>query len=195
MSCIIDKGRTSFSCNTNAGGLQTMYVLASFNKTLKANADIDNGVITNIGNASSIQVFQFDLEADENTFVEENEVSRSAGTSIFTSSGTLQFLKQGSDSHAIFQALSKQRCQVILEDHNGLMRLVGLEHGVDFTVGTTTGGALGDMSGYNVTFTGRELELAPFINPTLVGPSGAFEVQSAIGDLVDPGSEPTDNLQ
>jgi hypothetical protein len=192
MSCIIDKGRTSFSCNTNAGGLQTMYVLASFNKTLKANADIDNGVITNIGNASTIQVFQFDLEADENTFVEENEVNRGAGTSIFTSTGTLQFSKQGSDSHGIFQKLSKQRCQLILEDHNGLMRLVGIEHGVDFTVGTTTGGALGDMSGYNVTFSGKELELAPFIDPTLVGSSGElFAVQSS---FVTPGEEETDGF-
>jgi hypothetical protein len=193
MSCIIDKGRTGFSCNNNAGGLKAMYVLAGFDRELKSNSTVSDGLMTST--TSENDVYRFDLEADENTFVEENEVSRSAGTSIFTSSGTLQFLKQGSDSHAIFQALSKQRCQVILEDHNGLMRLVGLEHGVDFTVGTTTGGALGDMSGYNVTFTGRELELAPFINPTLVGPSGAFEVQSAIGDLVDPGSEPTDNLQ
>lgn len=190
MSCIIDKGRSGFSCNTNAGGLKAMYVLAGFDRELKANSTVANGVLTST--TSENDVYKFDLEADENTFVEENEVSRSAGTSIFTSTGTLQFAKQGSDSHAIFQKLSKQRCQVILEDHNGLMRLVGIEHGVDFTVGTTSGGALGDMSGYNVTFTGRELELAPFVTPTLVSATAtAFEVQTT---TVAPGSEPTDSF-
>ena len=188
MSCIIDKGRSGFSCNTNAGGLKAMYVLAGFDRELKVNSTIANGVMT--ATSSENDVYRFELEADENTFVEENEVSRSAGTSIFTSTGTLQFAKQGSDSHTIFQKLSKQRCQVILEDHNGLMRLVGIEHGVDFTVGTTSGGALGDMSGYNVTFTGRELELAPFVSPTLVGANIAeFEVQTS---LVTPGSETSD---
>jgi hypothetical protein len=190
MSCIIDKGRRHFPCNTNAGGIKAMYVLAAFDRDLKSTADISQGVMSGSG-TDPINVYKFDLEADENTFVEENEVNRGAGTSIFTSTGTLQFAKQGSESHTIFQSLSKQRCQLILEDHNGLMRFVGLEHGVDFTVGTTSGGALGDMSGYNVTFTGRELELAPFVESDLVDTSASdFLIQST---TVEPGNEPTDD--
>jgi hypothetical protein len=191
MACILDKGRTGFSCNTNAGGLKAMYVLEEFNPSLKADSTIVNGAMTSSSTSNS--VFKFDLEADENTFTEENEVNRAAGTSVFTSSGTLQFAKQGSDSQSAFQKLSKMRAQIILEDHNGSFRLVGLENGVDFTVGTTSGGALGDLSGYNVTFSGKELELAPFVSPTLISASATeFSIETGGGSSVIPGSEVSD---
>lgn len=180
MSCIIDSGRSDFNCNTNSGGLKAMYVLASFDKDLKANSTIANGTLT--ATTSSNDVYKFELEADENIFAEENEVSRSAGTSIFTSNGTLQFAKQGAASQALFQKLSKMRVQLILESYNGDFRLVGLENGVDFTVGTTSGGAMGDLSGYNVSFTGKELELAPFVSSALIGAGVEFDVQTATID-------------
>jgi hypothetical protein len=180
MSCIIDSGRSGFSCNTNAGGLKAMYILASFDKDLKANSTIANGELT--ATSSSNDVYKFELEADENTFTEENEVSRSAGTSVFTSNGTLQFVKQGPVSQALFQKLSKMRVQLILEDFNGGFRLVGLENGVDFQVGTTSGGAISDLSGYNVTFTGRELDLAPYVSSSLIGAGSEFDLQTAVVD-------------
>ena len=191
MSCILDKGRLDFSCNTNAGGLKAMYVLESFDKDLKANSSIVRGVLTST--TSENAVYKFELQADENTFTEENEVNRASGTSVFTPNGTLQFARQGSDSQRTFQKLSKMRSQVILEDYNGSFRLVGLENGVDFTVATTSGGALGDLSGYNLTFSGKELELAPFVNPTLISSTASeFEVQDSAGDSVIPGAETSD---
>ena len=66
MSCILDKGRLDFSCNTNAGGLKAMYVLASFDKDLKANSSIVRGVLTST--TSENAVYKFELQADENTF-------------------------------------------------------------------------------------------------------------------------------
>jgi hypothetical protein len=180
MSCIIDSGRGNFSCNTNAGGLKAMYVLASFDKDLKANSTIVGGEMT--ATTSANDVYKFELDADENTFSEENEVSRSAGTSVFTPSGTLQFSKQSKQSQALFQKLSKMRVQLILEDYNGDLRLVGLENGVDFTVGTTSGGAMADLSGYNVSFSGKELDLAPFVDASLLGAGLEFDVQTASVD-------------
>lgn len=185
MSCIIDSGRTGFSCNMNAGGLKNIYILASFDRDLKANSTI--GASTISATTSLNNVYKFELEADENIFTEENEVSRSAGTSVFTQSGTLQFAKQGYQSQSLFEKLSKMRVQAILEDQNGGLRLIGLENGVDFQVGTTSGGALGDLAGYNVTLTGKELSLAPYVSPTLLSEvSGSeFEIQSTTIDTTD----------
>ena len=57
------------------------------------------------------------------------------------------------------------------------MRVAGLDFGADFTIGTTSGGAIGDMVGYNVAFTSVSANLAPFIDDI----SGA-----TLEDTVDP---------
>jgi len=180
MSCLIDSGRSDFSCNTNAGGLKAIYVLASFDKDLKANSTIAAGTLT--ATTSDNDVYKFDLQDDANTFAEENEVSRANGTSIFNSTGTFQFKKQGALSQDLFQKLSKMRAQVIIEDYNGGFRLAGIENGVDFTVGTASGGAMADFAGYQVTFTGKELELAPYVDAALIGAGLAFDVQTGVVD-------------
>ena len=45
----------------------------------------------------------------------------------------------------------------MVEDYNGNFFLVGREHGADVTGGTiVTGAAMGDLSGYTLTFSGME---------------------------------------
>ena len=62
----------------------------------------------------------------------------------------------------------------------GNLLLAGLEHGCDVTGGTVvTGGAMGDMSGYTLSFTGMERFPANFINKT--------EGQSASAALIAAG--------
>ena len=91
--------------------------------------------------------------------------------------------KQDNLTQDLLEGLSKMRAQVILEDYNGNFRLAGLENGVDFTVATVSGGAMADMNGYNLAFTGKEQSLACFVAPALVAAAAAFDVQT---DVVDP---------
>ena len=156
MACTVTSGRLDFSCKTIIGGLKNIYVVGF---------DEANFTLTgsNVVAASAIEVFKFELLNDGNTFEESNEVARDAGTSTFTQTGTFVLKGQDALSQPKLEELSKAKTQVIVEYRDGSMRLAGLEFGVDFTVGTTSGGAIGDMNGYNVAFTGMATALAPFM--------------------------------
>lgn len=165
MACELTAGRLDFSCKTNVGGLKAIYVMEFNANLINEVAYFENWIDTV---SSFNEIYKFELKSDANTFEESNEVSRDNGTSIFTQTGTFQLKRQDKDSQKILSELSKARCQVIIEDHNGFRRLAGLQNGVDFTVGTTTGGALADMNGYNLAFTAVEQDLAPYLQPDVI---------------------------
>ena len=45
-------------------------------------------------------------------------------------------------------------------------------------VNTATGGAMGDLSGYNISFEGKETRPAYFVDPTIVGAGLDFDVNA-----------------
>ena len=157
MACSLTKGRLDFSCKTLVGGISNIYVAAFDAGNFSA---ITAGKVTI---TASTSLYQFELLNDGNTFDESNEVAKDAGTSTFTQTGTFVLKGQDALSQPKLEELSKAKTQVIVEYRDGSMRLAGLEFGVDFTVGTTSGGAIGDMNGYNVAFTGMATALAPFM--------------------------------
>jgi hypothetical protein len=181
MACdSIYSGRLDMSCKTIIGGLKNLYILESFDSSLNANSTIASGVMT-ASTASNI-VYKFELLSDSNTFNEDTEVSRENGTVLFNQTGTFQLKKQDSATQDLFEKLTKSRAQVILEDHQGNLRLAGLEYGVDFTVGTISGGAMSDLNGYNLAFTGREKSLAVYVDSSLIGEVAPFSLSNTTVD-------------
>jgi hypothetical protein len=156
MSCILGNGRLDFSCKTIVGGLSNIYVVEFDKDNFSA---ITAGAVTL---ADSILLHQFELVNDGNTFDESNEVARDAGTSTFTETGALVLKGLDVLSQESLQKLSKSKVQVVVEYRDGTQRVVGLEFGADFTIGTTSGGAIGDLQGYNVAFTAMSTVLAPY---------------------------------
>lgn len=60
------------------------------------------------------------------------------------------------------------RPHVFVEDYNGNVFVMGLEHGAEVTGGTVvTGAAMGDLSGYTLTLTAQEKVPANFLDTTL----------------------------
>ena len=82
------------------------------------------------------------------------------------------------DNKAV-KLLAAANPQVIVEDYNGNLFLVGRQHGADVSGGTiVTGGAMGDLSGYTLTFTGMETSPAEFIVPnTISAATWSFTVE------------------
>ena len=181
MACTIDSGRQDFSCKTSIGGLKNIYILEGFDANLLANSTIANSVMT--ATTSANKVFKFELQDDGNTFSEENEVSRATGTSLFAPSGAFVIKRQDSATQSLLESLSKMRSQVIIEDHNGNFRLAGIENGVDFTVASASGGAMSDLNGYNLTFSGKEKNMAVYVTAALVSDSATeFAVDAVVID-------------
>ena len=158
MACSLTKGRLDFSCKTLVGGISNIYV-AAFDAGNFSAITAQKVTIT-----ASTSLYQFELLNDGNTFDESNEVAKDAGTSTFTQTGTFVLKGQDDLSQAALQDLANARTQVIVEYRDGSMRVAGLDFGADFTIGTTSGGAIGDMVGYNVAFTSVSANLSPFID-------------------------------
>jgi hypothetical protein len=65
--------------------------------------------------------------------------------------------------------LAKNTLMAVVQDANDKYWLVGRYQGLDITGGTAaTGTAQGDRSGYTLTFTGGEKELAPEVNSGII---------------------------
>ena len=176
MACDISLGRKE-ACKENVGGLKAIYFV-NYNSTLLSGASISAEVISSL--ESSVNAFKYELKADGNTYEEANENSRENGTSFFTQTGTFVLKVQDAATQAELTLLSYGRPHVIIEDYNGNFRLAGAEHGVEVSVSTTTGGAMGDLNGYNLSFEGKEKDMATFVDAGLIGDASAFAVTEGV---------------
>lgn len=181
MACDISAGRDEV-CKDGLGGLRKIYIV-NYDSTLFENKTIVSDEITVLSTlAASENAYEFELRSDNNTLEETNEQSRDNGTSFWTQTLTVNLKKQSKESQSQLKLLSYGRPHVIVEDSNGLYRLLGFQNGMEVAVNTTTGGALGDMSGYSLTFEGKELNPAYFVASSLintgVAASGKFNIDS-----------------
>lgn len=172
MACDISLGRKE-ACKENVGGLKAVYFV-NYDSTLFSGATFTGNDIS--GLASSQDAYKYELKADGNTYEEANENSRENGTSFFTQTGNLILKVQDSATQAELTLLSYGRPHIIIEDYNGTFRLAGAEHGVEVSVSTTSGGAMGDLNGYNISFEGKERNMATFIDSSVIGDASGFVV-------------------
>ena len=77
--------------------------------------------------------------------------------------------KQDLATQSQLKLLAYGRPLVVVEDYNGNFRMAGFENGAEVVVNTASGAAMGDLNGYNITFTATEREPASFIDPTIIG--------------------------
>ena len=165
MSCDITKGRLE-PCKDSVGGLKAVYFV-NYDAAIAADATITAGEITAFD--TTLSLYKFDLKGANNSFDETNENSRDNGTSFWTQTGTLVLKKQDLATQSELKLLAYGRPLVVVEDYNGNFRMAGFENGCEVVVNTASGAAMGDLNGYNITFTGTEKEPAHFIDPTIIG--------------------------
>ena len=171
MSCDISEGRKE-ECKDNVGGIKAIYFI-NYLASLLADASLTDEVITTLGTAT--QTYKFELKGT-NGYDEENGNSRESGTSFYTQTGTVVLKKQNAVTQKNLKLASYGRPQVIIEDYNGNFRLAGAEHGCEVVVNTSTGTGMGELNGYNLTFTGIERSPAHYIDASLMDNVAGFVV-------------------
>ena len=162
MACALTTGR-SLPCKSAVGGLKTVY-FADYG-TL-GTATISSGEITAL--AGSPTWFQFDIKGNSSLETAINS-SRENGTTFYTQtlSLTLTFLDKATQEE--IKLLAAARPHIAIEDYNGNFFLVGLEHGAEVTGGTVvSGAAMGDLSGFTLTFEAMETSPAYFVTSTVI---------------------------
>jgi len=165
MSCDIANGRLE-ACKDAVSGIDAIYII---NYGIQYPDDVtfsvvagEEDVITAVAGISDL--YKFELKG-ANSFEQTIQSSRDNGTTFFEQVIVAQLKRQDIAAHKTVKLLSYGRPHIVVRDRNLNFFLAGLERGCDVTAGTfSTGAALGDFSGYNLTFTGMENIPAPFLD-------------------------------
>jgi hypothetical protein len=165
MACDLTRGRKE-PCKDVVGGLRAVYFtdFGDFG-TVTQTAD----EITDM--SGTFTAFKYEVKGNS-SFEQTITSSRENGTTFFEQTLNLTLHKLSKEDHAEIKLLAYGRPHVAVEDYNGNVFVMGLEHGADVSGGTiVTGAAMGDLSGYTLTLTGQELKPANFVaSPTAADP-------------------------
>lgn len=147
----------SSSCKDAMGGIKTLWIQQYDSAVIPVDA------ATNIATVSG-DFYKFSLPIDIGDAVEDVNADPKLGTAFFaqTLNGTVLGLS-ALDSLALTKmARTKQR--VIAELYNGDFILYGVQNGLDMTGGgSRTGAEAASLQGYELTWTGKERDYAPFV--------------------------------
>lgn len=157
MACDLTKGR-ALPCRDSVGGLKAVYFVdfADFVSTMSATDEVTD--MTGTFNA-----YKYELKGSSS--VEQTlNASRENGTVFFDQVVNLTLPQMSKEDNNEIKLLAYGRPYIVVEDYNGNAYLVGREHGADVTGGTVaSGAAMGDMSGYTLSFSAMEKTAANFI--------------------------------
>jgi hypothetical protein len=171
MSCDIANGRLE-ACKDSVSGLDAIYFInyGDFNPDpTTLGGDVLYSVtagyedtISDIANVTTI--YKYELKG-ANSFEQTIQTSRDNGTTFFEQVLTVQLKKQDAITHKTVKLLSYGRPHIIVRTKGNQFFIAGLQRGCDVTAGTVSSGtAMGDFNGYNLTFTGMENLPANFLN-------------------------------
>lgn len=156
-TCDLTLGRQE-PCKESVGGLQGVYFI---NYTTASFVHGVNQKVTAL--PANTTVYYYELKGNS-SYTETVNSSRDNGTTFFSQELTLNLKKLTPEMTTQLKTMAYGRPQIIVWTNAGDALLVGEQHGADVTAGTIqTGGGLGDLYGYSVTFTGLENLPASFL--------------------------------
>ena len=159
MACDITDGRV-LPCKDTVGGLKNVYFI-NYDATDTFIETADDSVAHT--DFTGLTAYQYALKGTS-SLTQNITSSRENGTTFFEQVLELTLPKLSSADNKEIKLLAFGRPRIVVEDYNGNYFLVGREHGADVTGGTVvTGAAMGDLSGYTLTFTGMERKPSNFI--------------------------------
>ena len=150
-------------CKDTVGGLAAVYFI-NF-EDAEFTVDSSTGLATVDGGVPN--AYKYDLRGTS-TFEQNLQTSRENGTTFVEQTLTVSLKKQDSTTNKEVKLLAYGRPKVLIEDNNGNLFVMGHEYGAELTTAaTSTGAAMADKSGYEMTFVASEKVLAPFTTDTL----------------------------
>ena len=160
MACDISHGRLE-TCKDSVSGLDAIYFINYGIAPENVTTDVD-GVVTAVTGIT--ELYKYELKG-ANSFEQTIQTSRDNGTTYFEQVVVAQLKKQDIPTHKTVKLLAYGRPHIVVRTRSLQFFIVGLERGADMTAGTISSGtALGDFNGYNLTFTAMENGPANFLD-------------------------------
>jgi len=179
MACDLTRGRKE-PCKDVVGGLKNVYFVDFGDLGTVSKTDDE---ITNLTGDSSndLTAYKYELKGNS-SFEQAITSSRENGTTFFEQTLNLTLKKLTKEDNKELKLLAYGRPHVAVEDYNGNVFMMGLEHGAEVSGGTiVTGAAMGDLSGYTLTLTAQEREPANFMNSETIDDDFPFSVTDFAG--------------
>ena len=165
MACDLSLGRKE-PCKDVVGGIRAVYFTDFGDLGTVTETDDE---ITDL--SGTFTAFKYEVKGNS-SFEQNITSSRENGTTFFEQTLNLTLHKLSKEDNKELKLLAYGRPHVAVEDYNGNVFLMGLQHGADVSGGTiVTGAAMGDLSGYTLTLSAMEVKPANFVaSPTSADP-------------------------
>lgn len=164
MACALTQGYT-LDCKDSIGGITSVY-FAPWEDL--GTVTVVAGVVTTLTMDATKRFYEYQLVKESSNFAEAINTNVQNGTVFFAQTLEVMLNKLQVNTRNEILLLAKNRLAVIVVDNNGDKWFLGVNFGLDITGGgSASGTALGDRSGYTLTFTGNEKELAPKVTAAI----------------------------
>jgi hypothetical protein len=165
MACDLSLGRKE-PCKDVVGGIRAVYFTDFGDLGTVTQTDDE---ITDL--SGTFTAFKYEVKGNS-SFEQNITSSRENGTTFFEQTLNLTLHKLSKEDNKELKLLAYGRPHVAVEDYNGNVFLMGLQHGADVSGGTiVTGAAMGDLSGYTLSLSAMEVKPANFVaSPTSADP-------------------------
>ncbi len=161
MACDLTNGRLLADCKAGMSGIKTLF----FQK-YPAEPVVTAGIITDLGTAA---LFRFEMANGVGDFVESINSADETGVAYLEQVLNLVLQHILAADLDDLNALKKGRWNIYALDYENNTRAFGLYNGATATGGDEgSGTAPADPKAATITFTGRENDYAPFLEPPAV---------------------------
>ena len=165
MACDLTLGRIE-DCKSSVGGIDAIYFV-NFGDMGNVTLGTEDEVTDADGTFSA---FKYAVKSTATNFEQTINSSRDNGTTFISQVVNMTLKGLSKSDNKELKLMAWGRPQVIVEDRNGNAWLFGLERGAEVTGGTAvSGGAMGDLSGYTLSFTAEEKTFANLIEGAVAG--------------------------
>jgi hypothetical protein len=180
MPCVITLGRQEV-CKDSVGGLAGVYFVNYTTGSFVHQTASDFGSPITAMPSASMSAYYYELKGNS-SYTETVNSSRDNGTTFFQQELTLNLKRLTNEMTTQLRLLAYGRPQIFVHTMQGDTLLVGEREGADLTGGTIqTGGTLGDLYGYSLTFSGIEQFNASFVSGSTYGnPFGQMTVKPVV---------------
>lgn len=153
-------------CKDSQGGLEAVWFIPYNDVTAVTEA---SGVVTGITKAAGKQFYKYQLVKNTASFTENIQGNIENGTVNYDQQLVIVINKLQVNMRNEILLLAKNNLMAVVKDKNGRYWLAGRYSGLDLLSGSgSTGTAATDRSGYSLTFSGSERELAPEVQASVI---------------------------
>jgi hypothetical protein len=160
-SCSLYSGY-AIECRDSVGGVETIYLIensALYDASGVSRVVEASGVVTALTKNSGKKFYKFEVPRGTASTTNSITSSQENGTIFYTHQVVFPINKRDATTRNIVQTLAKNRCTIVTKDMDGTYRLFGKDFGLSLdTAEAGSGTALGDRSGYNLTWSSMERE-------------------------------------